>query len=117
MPEWPKELHQPEPWTYEGHFILSASRWRLAKTILEADARRIVAAVNDVQGIPTVALEAGFIRDLLELKIWPRLRLNAGDGHEPLRADAERFLTPGQAISAPGEVFPYDRRLMDRRRR
>ncbi len=110
MPGWPKELHQPEPWTYAGRFILSASGWRLAKTILEADARRIVAAVNEVHGVPTVALEAGFVRDLLELKVWPRSHSSAGDGHEPLVVDAERFL-------APGEAFPYDRRVTDRRRR
>jgi hypothetical protein len=59
-----KEQHQPEPWKSEGRGILNAAGWTLAKTIFEADARRIVAAVNDVLGIPTAALEAGFIREI-----------------------------------------------------
>ena len=60
-----KEQHQPEPWKYEGRAIVNSAGWTLAKTIFEADARRIVAAVNDVLGIPTAALEAGFIREIL----------------------------------------------------
>jgi hypothetical protein len=104
MPDWPKELHQPEPWTREGQFILSASGWRLAKAVFEEDARRIVAAINDTQGIPTVALEAGFIRDLLEMKIWPRADLRAGlPSHMPAKS--------------PPETFFFDRRVSDRRRR
>jgi hypothetical protein len=104
MPEWPKELHQPEPWTQEGQFILSAAGWRLAKAVFEEDARRIVAAINDTQGIPTVALEAGFIRDLLELKIWPRADLRTG-------------LPALGPSTAPPETFFFDRRISDRRRR
>jgi hypothetical protein len=104
MPEWPKELHQPEPWTREGQFILSAAGWRLAKAVFEEDARRIVAAINDTQGIPTVALEAGFIRDLLELKIWPRADLRTG-------------LPSLGSSAAPPETFFFDRRISDRRRR
>ena len=38
------DQHQPEPWASEGRAILNASGWTLAKTIFEADARRIVAA-------------------------------------------------------------------------
>jgi len=60
-----KEQHQPEPWRYEGRAIVNSAGWTLAKTIFEADARRIVAAINDVLGIPTAALEAGFIREIL----------------------------------------------------
>ena len=105
MPEWPKELHQPEPWTQEGQFILSATGWRLAKAVFEEDARRIVAAINDSQGIPTVALEAGFIRDLLELKIWPRGDLRTG------------LPALGPSKAAPPETFFFDRRISDRRRR
>lgn len=104
MPEWPKELHQPEPWSQEGQFILSASGWRLAKAVFEDDARRIAAAINDTQGIPTVALEAGFVRDLLELRIWPR-----GDLRTGLPSHA-----PGKP---PPDAFFYDRRVSNRRRR
>ena len=60
-----REQHQPEPWKSDGRSIVNASGWVLAKTIFESDARRIVAAVNDVLGIPTAALEAGFIREIL----------------------------------------------------
>ena len=53
MVGWGRDQHQPEPWSYEGRAILNSAGWTLAKTIFEADARRIVAAVNDVLGIPT----------------------------------------------------------------
>ena len=65
MPSRSRDQHQPEPWSYEGRAILNANGWTLAKTIFEADARRIVAAINDVMAIPTAALEAGFIREIL----------------------------------------------------
>jgi hypothetical protein len=53
-----KQEHQPEPWTQDGRYILDASGWTLASTRFPADARRIVAAINAVQGIPTDALES-----------------------------------------------------------
>jgi len=53
-----KPEHQPEPWTQDGRYILDASGWTLASTRFPADARRIVAAINAVQGIPTDALES-----------------------------------------------------------
>ena len=59
-----RDQHQPEPWAFDGR----SSSTRVdgfGKTIFEADARRIVAAINDVLAIPTAALEAGFIREIL----------------------------------------------------
>ena len=53
-----KSEHQPEPWVQDGRYILDASGWTLASTRFPADARRIVAAINAVQGIPTDALES-----------------------------------------------------------
>jgi len=53
-----KPEHQPEPWTQDGRYILDASGWTLASARFPADARRIVAAINAVQGIPTDALES-----------------------------------------------------------
>ena len=53
-----KSEHQPEPWTQDGRYILDASGWTLASARFPADARRIVAAINAVQGIPTDALES-----------------------------------------------------------
>jgi len=56
-----KPEHQPEPWTQNGRYILDASGWTLASARFPADARRIVAAINAVQGIPTDALESWVI--------------------------------------------------------
>ena len=53
-----KQEHQPEPWTQDGRYILDASGWTLASARFPGDARRIIAAVNSVQGIPTDALES-----------------------------------------------------------
>jgi hypothetical protein len=53
-----KQEHQPEPWIQEGRYIQDASGWTLASTRFPADARRIIAAINAVQGIPTDALES-----------------------------------------------------------
>ncbi|HYN19594.1 MAG TPA: hypothetical protein VE078_01440, partial [Thermoanaerobaculia bacterium] len=47
-----------EPWLYEGRNILDSSGTPLATTADPEDARRIVAAVNAVQGMPTQALES-----------------------------------------------------------
>src|SRR4030095_16993147 len=90
--------HQPEPWRYEGRAIVNASGWTLAKTIFEADARRIVAAVNDVLGIPTPALEAGFIREILV----PR--------PEETSAVTIRFHALPITPVDPAEFFIHDRR-------
>ncbi len=60
-----REQHQPEPWKYDGRSIINASGWILAKTIFEADARRIVAAVNDVLGFRPRRWRRGFIREIL----------------------------------------------------
>lgn len=114
MAQWDEEEHQPEPWTYDDRSILSAGGWRLAKAVLIPDARRIVAAVNDTLGIPTVALEAGFIRDLLELKIWPRPDGRVLSISPAAAADAAEYFL----VDPPDgqERFPYDRRSSDRRR-
>ena len=53
-----KRDHQPEPWTQDGRYILDASGWTLASARFPADARRIIAAINAVRGIPTDALES-----------------------------------------------------------
>ncbi|MGH9367692.1 MAG: hypothetical protein ACRD3M_08465 [Thermoanaerobaculia bacterium] len=113
MGGWEREKHQPEPWTVDGRHVLSATGWRLAKAVLAADARRIVAAVNDTQGIPTVALEAGFIRDLLELKVWPRALWESQGARLQVVNAAEFFL---HEPLDPAEPFSFDRRVGERRR-
>jgi len=99
-----REQHQPEPWKTDGRSIVNASGWVLAKTIFESDARRIVAAVNDVLGIPTAALEAGFIREILV----PR--------PEATSEFSIRIHPLPQGPADPAEFFIHDRRLGDRRR-
>jgi hypothetical protein len=99
-----RDQHQPEPWASEGRAILNASGWTLAKTIFESDARRIVAAVNDVLGIPTAALEAGFIREILV----PR-PVTTGE-------ISIRIHPLPQAPVDPAEFFIHDRRAGERRR-
>jgi hypothetical protein len=99
-----RDQHQPEPWSYEGRAILNANGWTLGKVIFEADARRIVAAVNDVLGIPTAALEAGFIREILVPR--PETTSEVTIHVHPL--------PPGPAD--PAEFFIHDRRVGERRR-
>jgi hypothetical protein len=60
--------HQPEPWSQDGRYILDASGWTLASTRFPADARRIVAAINAVQGIPTDALESWVVNVVGEIE-------------------------------------------------
>ena len=62
-----KAEHQPEPWTQDGRYILDASGWTLASARFPADARRIVAAINAVQGIPTDALESWVVNVVGEI--------------------------------------------------
>ena len=104
MVGWGRDQHQPEPWSSDGRAILNASGWTLAKTIFEADARRIAAAVNDVLGIPTAALEAGFIREILV----PR--------PESTGAVTIRVHPLPEAPVDPAEFFIHDRRSGERRR-
>ncbi len=53
-----KREHQTEPWMQDGRNILDSRGWTLASAQFPDDARRIVAAINAVQGIPTDALES-----------------------------------------------------------
>jgi hypothetical protein len=92
-----KQDHQPEPWTQDGRYILDASGWTLASTRFPADARRIVAAINAVQGIPTDALESWFVNVVGE--------------------PASVFVAAGDQPPASGqEIFLDDRRASNRRR-
>jgi len=105
MAGWGRDQHQPEPWTHEGRAIMNAAGWTLAKTIFEADARRIAAAVNDVLGIPTAALESGFIREILVPR--PESTSAVTIRIHPLPAET--------AALDPAEFFIHDRRVGDRR--
>jgi hypothetical protein len=91
-----RQDHQPEPWMQDGRYILDASGWTLGSARFPADARRIVAAINAVQGIPTDALESWIVNVI----------------GEPIeRADAAGRAGKGDA-SGP---LPNERRLVERR--
>lgn len=113
MGGWELEKHQPEPWSVDGRYVVSARGWRLARAVLAADARRIVAAVNDTQGIPVAALEAGFVRDLLELEVRPRAVWEGHGSRLQIVNAAEAFLHEPLDTAEP---FSFDRRVGDRRR-
>jgi hypothetical protein len=85
----------------------------LMGSVLASDARRIVAAVNDTQGIPTAALEAGFIRDLLELKVRPRSLWEKHGPRLQVVNSADAFLYDPLDAPAP---FAFERRVGERRR-
>ena len=57
--------HQAEPWSVKGRQVLSSSGKPVATAIRPADARRIVAVVNLMEGVPTPALENVLVRELL----------------------------------------------------
>ena len=86
-----RQTHQSEPWIQNGRYILDASGWTLASTRYPDDARRIVAAVNAVKGIPTDALES-----------WSEHVIGGPGARQPESADLE--------------VLPEDRRSSERRR-
>lgn len=90
-----REPHQPEPWSQEGRYILDAGQWTLASTKFPADARRIVAAVNAVRGIPTDALESWVVNVI---------------GDAAGRRDSDR------RDSREQDIYPDDRRVGERRR-
>src|SRR5450759_3693831 len=105
-----KQDHQPEPWMQNGRYILDASGWTLASARFPADARRIVAAINAVQGIPTDALESWIVNVIGE----PIERADAagrrgqGDASEPLpneRRAAERRHGDRRALRPELRVF------------
>ncbi len=92
-----RQDHQPEPWAQHGREILDATGWTLGSARFPADARRIVAAINAVQGIPTDALESWFVNVI-------------GETPGALVAAEDR------APSVASEIVPDERRASDRRR-
>ena len=92
-----RQDHQPEPWAQHGREILDATGWTLGSARFPADARRIVAAINAVQGIPTDALESWFVNVI-------------GETPGALVAAEDR------APAVSSEIVPDERRASDRRR-
>ncbi|MFN2387052.1 MAG: hypothetical protein ABR576_12355 [Thermoanaerobaculia bacterium] len=67
------EIKEPgrEPWLQDGRYIRDADRNILVRAKSPADARRIVAAINAVQGIPTEALESWNVQVLSDPGLDP----------------------------------------------
>lgn len=59
------DRHQAEPWSQQGVTVVGSDGVLVATAATLDDARRIVAAVNAVLGIPTAALEGGVVAELL----------------------------------------------------
>jgi hypothetical protein len=92
--------HAPEPWRQEGRYIRDADGAIVVRGRSLADARRIVAAINGVRGIPTDALESWRVEDV-------------SDPHS--RRDFEIDLAP-ESEASPYAVLPSPRREAERRR-
>jgi hypothetical protein len=67
------EIEEPgrEPWLQDGRYIRDADRNIVVRAKSAADARRIVAAINAVQGIPTEALESWNVQVLSDPGLDP----------------------------------------------
>jgi hypothetical protein len=99
-----KQDHQPEPWVQNGRDVQDASGWTLASARFPADARRIVAAINAVQGIPTDALESWVINVIGEASLARQ------------SAEAQAVGAETDPVPFPGERRVGERRLGERRR-
>jgi len=104
-----KPDHQPEPWTQNGRYILDASGWTLASARFPADARRIVAAINAVQGIPTDALESWVVNVVGE----PSGADKAAQAFENNRRRGERRRGDRRASSPEIRIFGSDAEIRE----
>jgi len=94
-----------EPWVQEGRYIRDAERHILVRAKSPADARRIVAAINAVQGIPTDALESWNVQVLSDPGLDPGF---------DVEFDFDDILPP-TAVMPPGPRV-FERRIGERRR-
>jgi hypothetical protein len=117
--------HSPEPWKQEGRYIRDASGAIVVRGRSDADARRIVAAMNATRNIPTEALEGWSVEDVSDPRTRPNLEIAIseegspspylyvpGDRRRAERRRGERRVG-GTGDSVKGLVF--DRRVMERR--
>ena len=119
--------HAAEPWRQDGRYIRDATGAIIVRGRSDADARRIVAAINGTRGIPTEALESWSAEDVSNPATRPDLEIDLTDetpsphAVRPPSSD-ERFPLsppdfPVQAIAlGSGRTLPFDRRIMERRR-
>lgn len=96
--------HGREPWIRERRYIRDAERNILVRAKSPADARRIVAAINAVQGIPTEALESWNVQVLTDPELDPGF---------DVEFDFDDVLPP-TAVMPPGARV-FERRMAERR--
>jgi hypothetical protein len=104
MSEMESAEHGCEPWIQDGRYIRDAERNILVRAKSPADARRIVAAINAVQGIPTEALESWNVQVLTDPDLDPGF---------DVEFDFDDIL-PSTAVMPPDSRV-FERRLGERR--
>lgn len=118
--------HSPEPWQRDGRYIRDALGAIVVRGRSAADARRIVAAINGVRGIPTEALESWKIEDVSDPLTRPDFEVELPEevGASPFavapprqRESERRRGERRAAISVPDpQSLVFDRRVFQRRR-
>lgn len=117
-------IHAPEPWRQDGRYIRDALGGIVVRGRTSADARRIVAAINGVRGIPTEALESWNVDDVSNPATRPDLEVEvefAEDAPSPqaVRPPADLSGAEFFPLSPPAfpieKPYPYDRRVVQRR--
>lgn len=98
-PDEEMQEHAPEPWRQDGRYIRDATGAIVVRGRSEADARRIVAAINGTHGIPTAALEGWSNEDVSDPDTRPAFEIDLDAESEP----------------SPHAVRPPDRRQRERR--
>ena len=91
--------HSPEPWRQEGRYIRDASGAIVVRGRSDADARRIVAAMNATRNIPTEALESWSLDDVSDPRTRPDLEVSIAE----------------EGTRSPYQYEPGDRRVSERR--
>jgi hypothetical protein len=118
--------HAPEPWQQDGRYIRDTRGAIVVRGRSAADARRIVAAINGVRGIPTEALEGWKIEDVsnpltrpdFEVEIPEEIEVSPYAVAPSRRRESERRRGERRAaVSVPDpQALVFDRRVFQRRR-
>jgi hypothetical protein len=111
--------HAREPWTQHGNYIRDAAGEIVVRAKYEADARRIVAAINGVRGIPTEALETWMVKDVSDPDYRPDdldvSFYDEGQRSPHAVSPPAESAPPAQPQPRPPDPLPFDRRIMERR--
>lgn len=100
-PEEPRE-HGPEPWAQLGRYVRDANGRIVVRGKNPVDARRVVACINALMGVPTETLEHWTIQVVG----------GAGSGPDPALSEI-----PSDAVEALKEfIGSEDRRFGERRK-